>query len=377
MVRFIIAGIITLYCIAIWLVLDFTYSSLIAGHPRLLRVANRIFDHTLSANFDDFDLYRERRYRVYTNNLGFKDTAVREASLISSTRRIVLIGDSFTEAIGLPFEDSFAGMLYAAGQVHKPKIEILNAGVGSYSPIIYYKKVKYFLDLGLQFDELVVLPDMSDVLDEAVRYFCIDDDPEYRKHCTNEDAYRFENASGFGAFLQKRFIVTDNVRMWIKYRLHMWNNFGKNPKLEHSPLDAWSDPDLIARFGWQRFFAPLGIEGGITRSLKNMQNLSDLLRARGIKLVVAVYPYGAQIADQQSANHQIAMYQEFCARHGAQFINLFPIFFAAAKAHADWRTRYFLPDDIHYNREGNRLVFAELIRQLFPDLPDGSSEPIQ
>jgi hypothetical protein len=129
MTRFIIAGIMTLYCIAIWLVLDFAYSSLITGHPRLLRVADPIFDHALSANFDDFDVYREHRHRLYTNNLGFKDTAVREVSLISSKRRIVLIGDSFTEAVGLPFEDSFAGMLYAAGQTRTPKIEILNAAL--------------------------------------------------------------------------------------------------------------------------------------------------------------------------------------------------------------------------------------------------------
>ena len=33
------------------------------------------------------------------------------------------------------------------------KIEFLNAGVVSYSPIIYHKKIKYLLDAGLRFDE--------------------------------------------------------------------------------------------------------------------------------------------------------------------------------------------------------------------------------
>jgi len=97
-----------------------------------------------------------------------------------------------------------------------------------------------------------------------------------------------------------------------------------------------------------------------------MQDLANLLKARGIALTVVVYPYGAQISDNRLANRQIDIYRDFCALNCSKFINLFPTFFAAANADADWRTDYFLTNDFHYNANGNRLVFKELVKQLLP-----------
>jgi hypothetical protein len=179
---------------------------------------------------------------LYTNSLGFKDATVRPVSLRTSTRRVVLIGDSFTEGMELPFEDTFAGMLYAAGQGQSPKIESLNAGGGSSPPTIYYKKIRYFLDQGLRFDELVVFPDMSDVLDEASRYFCIDEDPVYKSYCAGNVI--FDVKFNIGRFLQTRFVMTDTIRIHIKSMLHHWRSPGKNPKLERSIFERWAAPDF-------------------------------------------------------------------------------------------------------------------------------------
>ena len=67
----------------------------------------------------------------------------------------------------------------------KDLYEVLNAGVGSYSPIIYWRKIKYLIeDVGLRFDEVVVYIDISDAQDEASYYELSDDGNErvvYRK----------------------------------------------------------------------------------------------------------------------------------------------------------------------------------------------------
>lgn len=42
--------------------------------------------------------------------------------------------------------------------------------MSGYGPSVYYLKTKYFLDLGLQVNEIVVYVDISDVADEAVSY---------------------------------------------------------------------------------------------------------------------------------------------------------------------------------------------------------------
>ena len=80
------------------------------------RIANSVYDHGFAADFDGYDVWGELRYRLTTNSLGFKDARVRNVPLKSASRRILLIGDSFAEGIGMSFEDSFAGMLDRAGQ---------------------------------------------------------------------------------------------------------------------------------------------------------------------------------------------------------------------------------------------------------------------
>jgi hypothetical protein len=87
-------------------------------------------------------------------------------------------------------------------------------------------------------------------------------------------------------------------------------------------------------------------------------------KARGIKLTIAIYPWGAQIASGQRSNRQTEMYRDFCERNSVRFINLFPDFFSAAEMHSDWRSRYFLLGDFHYNAEGNRLMFEGLAKHL-------------
>jgi hypothetical protein len=146
-------ALMTTYCIVFWALLDFSYSSLFPEHGRLPRIASPIFHHTFATKFKGYDLWAEHSHMLYTNNLGFKDATVRDVPLVSSNHRVLLIGDSFTEGIGLPFENTFAGMLFAAGQRRSPQIEFLNAGVASYSPSIHYKKVTHYFDQGLRFDD--------------------------------------------------------------------------------------------------------------------------------------------------------------------------------------------------------------------------------
>jgi hypothetical protein len=150
---------------------------------------------------------------LITNSLGFKDGSVRDVPLQTTGRRILLIGDSFTEGIGMPFEDSFAGLLDHAGKERPEKIKFLNADVASYSPSIYYKKIKYLLEKGLRFDEVVLFSDTSDVTDEATTYFCIDDDPKYRAHCGPAEGSMQSAARPVKPrFFEDRFAVTNRLR---------------------------------------------------------------------------------------------------------------------------------------------------------------------
>ncbi len=352
-----------LYCLALFFVFDFLYSTFTAGqeHERTARIYDPVYDHGLAPNFDGYDVWGEARYRLITDNLGFKDSAVREVPLQSSSHRVLIMGDSFAEGIGMAYENSFAGLLQQAGQVRPDKIEFLNAGVASYSPSIYYKKIKYLLDRGLKFDEVWLFSDSSDVEDEAGSYFCIDDDPKYHAYCTVPPGTIPPPAINKRDFFIDHFVVTNRVRItvkrWIQTRL---GNRRRSIDNDHNRI-GWTTPNPDPAH-----YRPLGVDGGIARSLENMTKLSDLLASRGIPLTIVVYPWAQQIAQNDRDSRQVKLWQDFCPGHCKAFINLFPVFFAAADRDKDWYEHLYILGDDHFSIAGNRMMFEELAKRLLP-----------
>jgi hypothetical protein len=364
MPRWLIPFVLAAYCIGILLLLDLAYSNFIHVDERPLRVPDANFDHGLAANFDGYDIHGIQVYPIHTNSLGFKDAAARDIARSINERRIVLIGDSFTEGVGLRFEDTFAGLLYEAGQARKDKIEFLNAGVASYSPTLYYRKIKALLDRGIRFDEVIVFSDISDVPDEATSYFCFDNDLPYRSFCREGTPASYVAVTRSYPRLQRNLIVSYATLNLIE---RMWHSWFPNQGLM---LRQWSE-HTAARWTVSResdpLLRPLGIEGGIKRSLKNMQALADLLASRNIPLTVVVYPWVTQLALDDRDSLQVSMWRTFCTKNCKAFVNLFPAFFAEKSMHADWPSRLFLRGDFHYSEEGNRVMFDTLKTILLAD----------
>ena len=88
------------------------------------RVRSEIYNHDFAKMADEVGIWGPFRYRMRTNSLGFKDEANRLVPL--DHRRVVLIGDSFTEGIGYEFGKTFAGIL--AKELAEDDVEVLNAG---------------------------------------------------------------------------------------------------------------------------------------------------------------------------------------------------------------------------------------------------------
>jgi len=282
---------------------------------------------------------------------------VRDVPLTAATRRILLIGDSFTEGTGVAFEQSFAGLLHAAGQQRADRIEFLNAGVVSYAPTIYYNKIKHWLDQGLRFDEVIVFSDISDVADEATRNSCLDDQKQLPKNCVPLSAApagppEWRPGDSFNM----------SIRLFNFFRYQLYWLAGTQDQVLNSNVhSAWT----IAGAAVGDSYSPLGIEGGVQRSIDSMQALADLLKSRAVPLTIAVYPQPLQLSLNDRNSRQVTIWQDFCARNCKTFINLFPAFFAFKDAHPDWYPRLFIKGDVHFSEEGNALVYQEVARQVF------------
>ncbi len=170
--------------------------------------------------------------------------------------------------------------------------------------------------------------DTSDVADEATGYFCIDEQPQYRQYCGAESPYSVGDTHNW---YQRHFTITDKVRLLIKNMIRLTEGPGlvSAAKIYHD-RDSWTLPNaaswVLPGADLNTQYQPLGIEGGIVRSKRNMQALADLLAARHIALTIVVYPHPLQLAENDRDSRQIAIWREFCAANCRRFINLALLF---------------------------------------------------
>ena len=317
------------------------------------RITSEIYHHDLARRVDTRGVWGNLLYRVRTNSLGFRDATAREVPLRSGSHRLLVIGDSFTEGLGVAFERTFVGII--AGVLGADGIEVLNAAVLSYSPSIYYRKVRYLLEeVGLDVDEVVVFLDISDIQDEGWFYY-IDDDDVVRFHERTPGWARVWDGTlggrGGSAGI-KGFLEDNSVTVHFASRV-LERRFG-----QRLPGRA----DRLPRTGSQRavwttdrrYYEAYG-RAGLERAGARMDALLSVLESRSIPLTVVVYPWPDQLAADDRDSVQVRFWSEWSRERGVQFVNLFPPFFDEGEPE-QLLSRYYIPNDTHLNEVGHRLA---------------------
>jgi hypothetical protein len=286
-------------------------------------------------------------YSMYTNSLGMRDASVREVPLHAELgRRVLILGDSFTEGKGLEWEKTFPGMLQE--ELRGEGIGILNAGVSSYAPMFHLCRTRRLLDqVGLSFDAAVVMLDMSDIHDET-QYDVVDGRIQSRGSMIDDRI--------------KSFI--DNHTIFLHALKLAWRELRRRV----------SRPDETGRTGrwrclWasdEKAWSAYG-EDGLARATQHMELLAELLASRSIRLTVVVYPWPDQIVRGQLDCLQRTHWKKWCERHSAGFVDLFPTFITGEDPNAILEETFF-EGDYHWNLTGHRIVADALgdhIRDIF------------
>jgi hypothetical protein len=269
--------------------------------------------------------------------------------LSAPRRRVLLIGDSFTEGLGLEYTKSFAGLV-ADGL--RDVAEVLNAGVTSYSPAIYFAKIRHLLeDVGLEFHDVVVFLDVSDVADEAQEYELLADGTVKPRDWTLPRTW--EGASGplpaIKAAMRSNSVVVrllDTVKdrlaepcAGVRHGTRCWDA----RKLRRA---IWTiDEASYREYG----------EPGLHLARQNMTALAELVERHSISLTIVVYPWPDQIRYDSVESIQVVAWREWARANDASFIDLFPPFFADPDAEAVIAAN-FITGDMHFNERGSQLV---------------------
>ncbi|HEV7993205.1 MAG TPA: hypothetical protein VGP25_15385 [Gemmatimonadaceae bacterium] len=345
------------------------------------RVPSARYHHDLAPGTAvDSAMWGAKFYPVRTNSLGLKDATTRRLAPQDTVPRVLLLGDSFTEGIGVPFPVTFAGRL--AARVRPAQVDVLNGGVSSYSPMIYWRKtVDLVARRGLHVGEVVVFMDISDIQDEASYYLDRDSvvhnpwGSGYWRPVTRDVLLGLDSASGPLARMIAPLHVNAALTHTLLYRL-------RHPETDRRSERPSCDPplnpaELRCRGGWTsdaRIMARYG-RAGLANADEHMTRLDAFLSQRGIPLTIVVYPWPQQLYWNDRASVQVSHWRDWAASHHVRFVELFSDVFAAVDALGVKRVveQFYIPGDVHLSSAGHAFVADRFARRYCAAETDASA----
>ncbi|MFH1868407.1 MAG: SGNH/GDSL hydrolase family protein [Candidatus Omnitrophota bacterium] len=276
-----------------------------------------------------------------------------------NTFRILVLGDSFVLGVGVSDDETLCYLLERDlnDSLKKGKrYEVINAGVGSYVPLLEYL---YFKTDGIKFDpDMVILFfDMGDLwqTQEYLRKAIMDKDGNVvrvvHKISVWNDIYAFIRARFY--FLSHFIGKAEGV---IKRELNkggpgLW---GVNTSLLEFTLNTdqsrWDKE-------WQRIYADIGL-------------VKDFCEERGIEFAAVIYPWGHQVNGREWADGRQAcgiplgytappdlsyMLEEKLQNMDISVLNLFPAF-----RNYKGEDMLYYRKDLHWTRCGHRFAAEQL-----------------
>jgi hypothetical protein len=248
---------------------------------------------------------------VRINSKGLRDRDI-SYERAPSTTRILMLGDSFTEGWGVPFEQTFSKRIERLFADRGIKAEVINAGVGNYDTIM---EVSWFLREGYKYRPDIIVLNTT-----------------------------FNDAEPVPAYSQPNWLLR-----------HCYSCVFVVARLDVLARDASLRPD------WKDYYLGLyggGNSAGWLAARASLKTLADETRARGIKLLVVALPELHELRNYplQGITDLVRAAAE---QDGADFIDVLP-----ALADLDPPTLWVSAGDPHPNARANHIIAEALFRKL-------------
>jgi len=313
-------------------------------------------------------------YPLHTNSMGLIDSSARKLDRESDKHRILILGDSHSEGVGVPYEKTFAGRL--ARDLAPHGVEVINGSAVSYSQKIEYLKARFLMEKkGLEVDEIIVMIDISDLQNELV----------YEAFEPKEKGKLGDLIHRFRAKLKRISTITylvDAIRtarqqeefydsidnFYADVRDNENNNIWELYSGFFSHFDnevLLSNPQFHGMGGWMddEVFRDLALKG-IAQGQKYMLALKELCREQGISLTLSVHPWHHQIEKGLIRDDYVRAWEAFAQEEDIPFISFFPLFVNTEEAPEVVIRKYYIKNDNHWNEFGHEKV-AGYLREYF------------
>lgn len=342
---------------------------------RAHRIKSFYYHHDLRAMASFYDHWGYEKYQIFTNDLGFKDKTNRKINF--KDRNILFIGDSFTEGVGIKYEDTFVGLIESKLKKRNDNIEILNAGVQSYSTSIYLSKIHYLLNIkNLPITDIVVVVSGGDIFDDSHKYLEVDDnfilDHIDHKNKIVINLINFFKSNTLIYQIISRITPPKVIPGLIK------SLFIKKTSLDYSAKenellkisnDEISKMSFLYLKDYNYLFSKDEFEkwgkNAIDKSINNLREIAKITEKKNINLNI-FYLYEPVIILREPNIDVLSYIQKSfknLEKNGISFFELNDYYKDFENKYKIYKNLFFI-NDIHLNKKGNKLVSEEILNKI-------------
>ena len=355
----------TSYFLIIYLIIDILFMKLLPDD-----IKNKIYDkksHKIKSYYYHHDLrpnaywtekWGNQKYEIYTNNQGFKDKKIRKVKF--KENNILFIGDSFTEGVGVNYENTFVGIIENKISSKKDNYEILNAGVISYSPIVILSKLNHIINKRkLPINKVFVVLSNGDLHDDIFRYNSISDDYVV----SHNDFYNNKILVNLNNFIKSNTIFYQLFKKIFPIS-NLITDIKKTNKTEYNKKKILnilnSKPDHQHVISDEAFL--LWGEKALNKSTLYLQEIYNLLNKKNIDLTLILIQEAIFVLNDLDSTFYENHWKDFSKKNNIEFIFV-------KNYHENYKDKYnaykdmFFLGDNHFNENGNRLIANEILEK--------------
>ena len=318
------------------------------------------FHHEISNNIDLPELWGEIKYQVVTNQYGMR--IGKNYKIDKNKPSMGFMGDSFVYGSGINYDDHFIQNLID----NNKNYNFLNLAYVSYSPSIYYKKLKYFIDeKKINFHTIYLFIDTSDIQDEGIFYREDKNGNIVRKWNSDKKneskniKYKFKNYFKQNSFIFKFFeifntsTVQDRALNCIKNKNSI-SNFNKYLDYE--------------RFGYgfdKKIQEEPWVHEGKKKVLFYLSKINKYLISKNINLVLVYYPSAIEILEETNLyeSEHYKLLKAWANEHKIKFIDTTNEFNLLSSGLDNYKINHILCD-AHWNQNGHNIIAKNILKHL-------------
>ncbi len=323
-------------------------------------VRDPVLHHRLQFDTEAAFKSSEWSYVQRVNAIGIRGGAI-SVSKPPGVYRILMLGDSFTMGKGVGDNDTFSAQLSetlnGAGSPASRRVEVLNAGVDSYAPILSLLQLKS-LPAELDADLVVLNLDMSDLVQEAA----------YRQRATRGEDGQITAIDGLEELMLIQRVRRRVARHFYVTGLALYYSDSRWAQGLESVI-ALANPEVLRhtlvqdredrRQEWQDIF-------------DSIEAIKRHCADNGQEFLLTIYPWGHQVNEVEWTPGRLRFIPEnsmtsdksretihvLADQNEIEVLDLFHAF----RAHRG-RPLYF-SYDMHWTPAGHRLMSRELARYI-------------